>query len=230
MPENVSYHKFLEDLATSLKLTHSTLSYLSPLSSVKPNISVIFLLSVPDALKQTLLDAANLLIYTPRNEHFGIVPLEAMLNGIPVLAANEGGPLETVVDGETGWLRDVSDVSAWTSVMQQVLSSDQAVMAKMGNVGRERVLKHFSKSMMAEKLQECLDDMQKLYREPMAEGWVYLVVFGVSILSTCLCAMLVLGAFIKGLGLDVGRNETVAETVSAATTALTSSMGVRDEL
>ena len=45
-----------------------------------------------------------MLLYTPENEHFGIVPVEAMYMGCIVMACNSGGPLESVKDGETGFL------------------------------------------------------------------------------------------------------------------------------
>jgi glycosyltransferase involved in cell wall biosynthesis len=44
---------------------------------------------------------ATALIF-PGEEDFGIVPLEAMASGTPVVALGKGGALETVVDGETG--------------------------------------------------------------------------------------------------------------------------------
>lgn len=31
-------------------------------------------------------------LYTPEREHFGIVPVEAMYNQVPVIACNSGGP------------------------------------------------------------------------------------------------------------------------------------------
>ena len=37
-------------------------------------------------------------------EHFGIVPLEAMSVGTPVIAVDSGGPKETVENEETGFL------------------------------------------------------------------------------------------------------------------------------
>lgn len=54
------------------------------------------------------------LIYTPTDEHFGIVPLEAMMLQRPVIAHNSGGPKETVVPKLNGFLfetiEDIADV------------------------------------------------------------------------------------------------------------------------
>jgi alpha-1,3/alpha-1,6-mannosyltransferase len=99
---------------------------------------------------------ARLVIYTPRNEHLGIVPLEAMLAGVPVLAANVGGPTETVVEGRTGWLRDVDDVEQWVAVMRDILTGgvSRDALQRMGYQGRQRVRELFSKDKMASRLDE----------------------------------------------------------------------------
>ena len=102
-----------------------------------------------------LLNKASLLVYTPSHEHFGIVPLEAMLAGTPVLADKSGGPLETVVDGETGWLRPADDISQWTKVMRQALFElPKDRLTHMGDKGKRRVRDEFSHTKMASRLDE----------------------------------------------------------------------------
>lgn len=41
-------------------------------------------------------------LYTPPNEHFGIVPIEALEQRRPVIVCDSGGPSETVIEDVTG--------------------------------------------------------------------------------------------------------------------------------
>ncbi|CAK7206847.1 Alpha-1,3-mannosyltransferase-like protein [Sporothrix eucalyptigena] len=171
--ENVGYHRELDELATSLGLRTATARTIVTALSIPDDVQVLFLLSVPSALKSLLLHSPScrLLVYTPANEHFGIVPLEAMLAGLPVLACNSGGPTETVVEGVTGWLRPAEDVAAWTDVMRKVLpsSSDDGSASKdvlspaqrkaMAEAGRKRVRSQFADTQMAVRLDGILDEI-----------------------------------------------------------------------
>ncbi|KAL4953960.1 hypothetical protein BDW69DRAFT_205473 [Aspergillus filifer] len=158
--ENVQYHAELETLATSLGLEHATSKTVPSALSIPDSIDVLFLPSVPSAFRDTLLSQASLLLYTPINEHFGIVPIEAMRAGIPVLASNTGGPLETILEGETGWLRDATDVPAWTEVMDKVLYGiDDAKREKISVAAKERVEQLFSLRAMGETLECEIRDM-----------------------------------------------------------------------
>lgn len=56
--------------------------------------------------------ASSLALVMTNTEEFGIVAVEAMAAGRPVLAAAAGGALETVIDGETGRLVPAGDVEA----------------------------------------------------------------------------------------------------------------------
>lgn len=64
--------------------------------------TVEFLGSVTDQELHDLYVDARALIYPVEDEDFGMVPVEAMSYGVPVITHASGGPLESVVDGTTG--------------------------------------------------------------------------------------------------------------------------------
>jgi glycosyltransferase involved in cell wall biosynthesis len=66
--------------------------------------TVEFLGSVNDQELQSLYQNAKAFLYASVNEDFGMVPVEAMAHGTPVVAYASGGVLETVIDGKTGYL------------------------------------------------------------------------------------------------------------------------------
>ncbi|KAH9898746.1 glycosyltransferase family 4 protein [Xylariomycetidae sp. FL2044] len=172
--ENVTYHRELESLCESLSLRHRTVRSLPTAAACPRDVDVLFLHSVPAALKDLLLASADLLVYTPAREHFGIVPLEAMLAGVPVLAADTGGPVETVVEGVTGWLRSPAEVGEWTEVMDRVLNRMGAdELRHMREAGARRVKERFGEEHMAERLDGIFDEM--LASPPRRDGmgvWV----------------------------------------------------------
>jgi alpha-1,3/alpha-1,6-mannosyltransferase len=132
-----------------------------------------------------LLNSARLLVYTPSNEHFGIVPLEAMLAGVPVLAASTGGPLETVVDGKTGWLCPPDKIESWTAVMDKVLHKlSETELKKIGTAGTERVMKEFSEVKMAERLDTIISNMSRGDRRSYREFSSFLLTIGVLVFDT----------------------------------------------
>ncbi|XP_042884319.1 alpha-1,3/1,6-mannosyltransferase ALG2-like [Penaeus japonicus] len=112
---------------------------------------VAFLRSPPEPQKAVLLRMARGLLYTPEAEHFGIVPLEAMAVGTPVLAAAGGGPRETVVHGATGFLLPPREARGFARAMG-VLARDPKKGRDMGARGKERVLAEFSSQKFEEEL------------------------------------------------------------------------------
>lgn len=90
---------------------------------------------------------------------------------VPVLAASTGGPVETIRDGVTGWLRDPLDEGAWTDVVSRVLADASAPELKtMGEAGLTRVKETFGRDKMAARLEAVL--VETLSVKP-KRGWVF---------------------------------------------------------
>lgn len=83
-------------------------------------LQVFMMRSFTDRQRALLLAACTAVIYTPEREHFGIVPLEAMAAGRPVIACNSGGPQESVVDGSTGFLCEPT-TDAFATAMRSLM-------------------------------------------------------------------------------------------------------------
>ena len=103
---------------------------------------VTFVRSFTDSQKVSLLHQCRALLYTPSNEHFGICPLEGMYMRRPVVAVNSGGPLETVLDKQTGFLCDPTP-EAFSQAMGR-LYRDPKEAAAVGEAGRKHVVRNFS--------------------------------------------------------------------------------------
>ena len=74
------------------------------LEGLKPPSNVTILGPVPEDKLIDLYARCRGLLAAARDEDFGLTPLEAMASGKCVLATNEGGYRETIVDGKTGFL------------------------------------------------------------------------------------------------------------------------------
>lgn len=102
--------------------------------------------------------------------------MEAMRAGLPVLASNTGGPLETIVEGVTGWLRDAHNDEAWTAVIDKVLYQLSATeLETMATAGKVRADKEFSLTAMGDRLEEEISTMLAAPRRPF-ELWADLIV------------------------------------------------------
>ncbi|NXL95894.1 ALG2 mannosyltransferase, partial [Alectura lathami] len=124
--ENVEHYEELRSMAAKLNVSDH----------------VTFLRSFSDEQKISLLSSCVCVLYTPSNEHFGIVPLEAMYMRCPVIAVNSGGPLESVLNGVTGFLCDPLP-TPFSEAMERIVR-DPLLKAAMGAAGRVRVVEKFS--------------------------------------------------------------------------------------
>ncbi len=153
--ENVEYLEELCKKSESLGLTYVNSGLSSMNTELPPNCDVIFRCSISNQERQALLTNSTALIYTPSNEHFGIVPLEAMYCKTPVIAVNNGGPLETIVDNQTGFLCE-GNANEFGNALKKFV--DNAGMAEnFGVNGKKHVEGKFTNTIMKNNLQHYLD-------------------------------------------------------------------------
>ncbi|MCD6310295.1 MAG: glycosyltransferase family 4 protein [Candidatus Eremiobacteraeota bacterium] len=100
---------------------------------------------------------ADLVIYLPYDEPFGLVPVEAMFWEKPVIASSHGGPSETVVDGETGYLVDPGDHTGIAKAIEKLLLNPD-LRTRMGVAGKSRVENMFT-------FDQCIDQIEQIIRE-----------------------------------------------------------------
>lgn len=133
--EQNNYKQTLQDLAASLDVEDQLIFY--------PHI------------KETSLafSAMDVSVTATFNETFGMVTLEAMASGIPVIGANTGGTKDLVIDQETGLHFDPNDpVSLAEGITFLTVYPKKRI--EMGVNARNRVLNQFDKTRMLKELKE----------------------------------------------------------------------------
>lgn len=94
-----------------------------------------------------------------QDEHFGIVPLEAMAAQKPVIACNSGGPVETVKNGTTGYLCDPTPRDF--SFAMAKLIQDPQLAERMGIEARQHVTESFSTKIFGQRLNRYVVDVAR---------------------------------------------------------------------
>lgn len=80
---------------------------------------------VSDQTKYQILSNSDVFALVSLHEGFGVVYLEAMYCGLPVIAANEGGQVDLLSDMETGRLVSVGDVKSLTNSLSELLGDEE---------------------------------------------------------------------------------------------------------
>jgi len=94
---------------------------------------------------------------TPRGEGFGIVYLEAMARGKPVVGPRVGAPAEFIRDGEHGLLVDPASASEVAEALIELLANPERAR-RMGEAARRFVTSEFSFESFCRRLQEGLQE------------------------------------------------------------------------
>jgi len=115
--------------------------------------TVEFLGVVDDVKLAQLYEGAKALLYPVEDEDFGMVPIEAMAWGTPVIAHYSGGPKETIIQGETGiFFKELS-----LEALKQAIFD----FSKMDFNAQEihQAAKNYSRSVFQEKIQTAVKEL-----------------------------------------------------------------------
>ncbi len=94
-----------------------------------------------DARLQALLTQAQVLAVPSQYEGFGIVYLEGMAFGLPVIGSARGGAREIITPGVDGWLLPPGDDRALAGYLAR-LHGDRALLTRMGQAALSRYRRH----------------------------------------------------------------------------------------
>jgi glycosyltransferase involved in cell wall biosynthesis len=122
---------------------------------------VTFRGQVPREDMSGLLRSADAVVCAPWYEPFGIVPLEAMACGVPVVAAAVGGLTDSVVDRATGLHVPPRDPAAIAGAVAELLA-DPELRSELGRAGRQRAQARYSWLRVAA-------ETEKAYRQVLAD-------------------------------------------------------------
>jgi glycosyltransferase involved in cell wall biosynthesis len=127
--------------------------YLTRLAEEK-GVELTIAVNVTDEELVELYNRARLTAYAPIMEPFGLVALESMACGTPVVGVREGGVRETVIDGETGILTG-RDTSEFANAIRSLLE-DEGLARRYGRQGRELILERWTWERSVEEIERHL--------------------------------------------------------------------------
>ena len=119
-PEHQRYYKKLKSMSDASIITES---------------------NVPEERLLDLYARCYAVLYTPVDEDYGLVPLEAMASSKPCIAKDEGGPRETIKEGKDGFL--VPSIWKMAEKMEW-LANNQDRCEEMGKYGKRKVERDFT--------------------------------------------------------------------------------------
>ena len=107
-----------------------------------------------ESTKRELLSIADIFVSTSQHEGFGLVFLEAMAAGLPVICYDRGGQNDFLKDGDSGFVVRLNDQATFTARCKQLIGAPD-LRQRMGAHNKARVEQYF--------IDRCADAYEKLF-------------------------------------------------------------------
>ncbi|MDD4072950.1 MAG: glycosyltransferase family 4 protein, partial [Desulfobacterales bacterium] len=117
---------------------------------------VVMLGNVSDEMKFQLLSVSDCYISTAMHEGFGLVFLEAMECGLPVICYDFGGQTDFLINGKTGFLVELGNMQKLHQRVIEIMNNRE-VRKKMGNFNRQLVCNFY--------IERCADQYITLFEQ-----------------------------------------------------------------
>lgn len=117
--------------------------------SVKKNI--IWVDKVENAQTKFLYKSADIFLLPSVKEIFGMVLLEAMYIGIPVISSDSAGAGTLIQNGSNGFIEKEFDEGKWAKKIEELLD-DEKVRQRIGNAAHDTIKNEFMWTKIAEKM------------------------------------------------------------------------------
>lgn len=131
-------------------------NYLSQLAEAS-GVKIEFLINISDHMLVSIYNRVKAFVFAPVREPFGLVILEAMACGTPVICVREGGAQEFVKDGYNGFI-PLREPRAFAKAIEFVLNNQEAAQ-KVGMNARSEILENWTWKHAYQRMMKCVRNL-----------------------------------------------------------------------
>lgn len=119
-----------------------TAAFLNSIEKERKEEKIIYIPSVPQNSLASVYQEADCFLFTSNYEIFGMVLLEAMYFGLPVISSRNGGSVTLIEDGENGFVLDGFNLDEWCEKIESLMT-DETRRKKMSHEAIRKVSDHY---------------------------------------------------------------------------------------
>ena len=140
--------------------------FLNHINHELKNGDIVYWEKVPQKELPQIYGSAKVFVLTSSYEIFGMVLLEAMYFGLPVVSSMNGGASMLIENGENGYVIDGFELEEWENRIESILM-DESRQESMGEKSRTKILEHYTWECLAEKFEgiyrRAIEDFERKY-------------------------------------------------------------------